>query len=309
MSSKIINIDFENKRKIPNGDFFVSYGDTFPIILSNGIVTTNDGSSTTLASNFTENSQILAIGETIGYYSKIDDCQLFQTNLNSIEECQSTNQSRIDERQGPASFDPDDRLTTLKFEFGEVKIGSQLSEAEKTQLIKLLTTYKDTMGFSGRLGRTHLIEYQIEIDRSQPVHVPPYRVSPQQREDIIKQTKQMLDQDIIEPSRSAWSSPIVLLKKPESKGIGSRFCTDFRQINQLTKNWAYQLPLINDYLRSLSGYKLFTTLDAAQGFYQVPIREEDKEITAFIVPGYGSFQFSHAHGIKMFSDDISSIDG
>jgi hypothetical protein len=81
----------------------------------------------------------------------------------------------------------------------------------------------------------------------------------------------MLDQVVIEPCKSPWSSPITIIKKPEDKGGGYRFVNDYREINKLTKNWAYQLPLVSDYFRSLAGYSVFTSLDANQGFYQIPV--------------------------------------
>jgi hypothetical protein len=101
----------------------------------------------------------------------------------------------------------------------------------------------------------------------------------------------MLDQGVIEPCKSPWSSPIIIIKKSEDKGGGYRFVNDYREINKLTKNWAYQLPLVSDYFRSLAGYSVFTSLDANQGFYQIPVKLEDRDITAFIVPGFGTFRY------------------
>lgn len=49
----------------------------------------------------------------------------------------------------------------------------------------------------------------------------------------------MLDQGVIEPCKSPWSSIIIIIKKPEDKGGGYRFVNDYREINKLTKNWAY----------------------------------------------------------------------
>ena len=52
------------------------------------------------------------------------------------------------------------------------------------------------------------------------------------------------------------------------------------------------MPRVEEYLNSLGNSCYFSTLDAAKGYFQVPIREKDKEITAFIVPGRGSYMFS-----------------
>lgn len=51
------------------------------------------------------------------------------------------------------------------------------------------------------------------------------------------------------------------------------------------------MPLIDDQLDGLAGNKYYTTLDLASGYYQVPIREEDKHKTAFVTPD-GHYEFN-----------------
>ena len=292
MKSRFISVDLESKRLINNSDYLVTNGDNNLLLIPNSLITVTDGSTDVLITNLSNNDQTIQFGESIGFYESINDCTLIDTSLSLIQNQESFSDEILSSgEEGPSLPEPDDFVTTHKFELGEIKLGNHLSNEERTKLIDLLIEYKDVMAFDGHLGLTDLIEYQIDIDRSQPVHVPPYRVSPQQRDDIVKQAKTMLDQGVIEPCRSPWSSPIILVKKPQHKGGGFRFVTDFRQVNKLTKNWIYELPLINDYLRSLSGYKIFCSLDANSGFYQIPVKEEDRDITAFIIPGYGSFRY------------------
>ena len=306
--SKLIDVDFQSKRSIADGVYMITPLKNSGPLLPNTIVSVENGETSVPIMNFSEEPLNLFCGEPIGTFSTTEDYELIETTLsfsetdknkflNSIATIVEQDQGPLAEAQIPTTVveptveDPDDKIITHKFELGEVKIGNQLTEDEQQKLLKLIIDFKDVLAFDGRLGRTRLIQYQIDIDRTNPVHVRPYRVSPQQRSDIIKQAKSMLEAGIIEESRSEWNSPIILMKKSEEKGGGYRFLADFREINKKTKNWCYEIPLISDYLRSLAGYKLFCTLDANQGFYQVPIREKDKEVTSFIVPGYGSFQY------------------
>jgi len=81
-----------------------------------------------------------------------------------------------------------------------------------------------------------------------------------------------------EPSFGPWASPIVLVRKKDGS---IRFCIDFRKLNMKTKKDVYPLPRIDDFLDQVGGIKYISTLDLTSGYHQIPIRDEDKEKTAF----------------------------
>ncbi|GFU24444.1 hypothetical protein TNCV_2264111 [Trichonephila clavipes] len=84
----------------------------------------------------------------------------------------------------------------------------------------------------------------------------------------------MQENDIIEPSSSPWASPIVLVRKKDGS---TRFCVDYRKLNDVTKKDSYPLPRRDDTLDTLSGHKWFSTLDLKSGYWQVEIHPEDRE--------------------------------
>ena len=94
--------------------------------------------------------------------------------------------------------------------------------------------------------------------------------------------EQMLKKGVIRESFSPWCSPVLLVTKKNGK---VRFCIDYRRLNAVTIKESYPLPRIEDTLSALGGCSWFSTLDLAAGFWQTPVKEEDKEKTAFATRG------------------------
>ena len=111
-----------------------------------------------------------------------------------------------------------------------------------------------------------------------PIRAQPYRTGPFKWQIISDQINKMLKMNVIEPSHSARASPVVIVPKKNGK---ARFCVDYRRLNNVTKKDAYPLPRMEDCLDSLGDAKVFTSLDCTAGYWQVPLRKEDREKTAF----------------------------
>ena len=104
----------------------------------------------------------------------------------------------------------------------------------------------------------------------------PYRISLKERELINELINDMLKNKIIRLSESAWSSPVVLIRKKDGS---IRFCVDFRQLNAITENDVYPIPDIEEALKILNGSKVFSSMDVASMYWQIEMVEQDKEKT------------------------------
>lgn len=170
-------------------------------------------------------------------------------------------------------------------------INSCLPESDKKKINKLLQEFSDIFANStSELGKTNLVEHEIDVQGAKPIKCKPYRVSHIEREIINDQINEMLENKIIEPSTSPWGFPVVLTKKKDGK---MRFCVDYRKLNEVTKKCNYPIPNIDDVMTYIGhDSQYYSTLDLTSGYWQVAVKEECKEYTAFIAQGQGQYQFN-----------------
>ncbi len=89
----------------------------------------------------------------------------------------------------------------------------------------------------------------------------------------------MLDQGIIEPCQSSWASPVVLVTKKDDY---TRFCVDYRKVNEVTRKDACLLKQIDDTLDALLGSQYFGTLDLYSGYWHKKMDLKDIDKTVFL---------------------------
>ena len=171
----------------------------------------------------------------------------------------------------------------------EDKLGlfeAELTEVQKKTLDDLLRNYQDVLRDEPGLAKG--VHYVIETGDSLPKRTMPYRICPAWRDAIKKEISTLLEAGIIEPTTSPWSSSIVPIKKPDGS---VRLCIDFRKLNAVTTPDPYCMPLIEDLLDQVGDCGFLSKLDLSKGFYQIPIRMEDRDKTAFCSP-YGKYRFT-----------------
>jgi len=162
----------------------------------------------------------------------------------------------------------------------------EISPSEEQRLAEFLES--ETVSDTGKPGVTNLTEHRIDVGNHAPIKQRYYPVSPKIQEAIYAEVDKMLEADVIEPSKSEWSTPIVMIKKPNGT---YRFCLDFRKLNNVSKKDAYPLPYMNAILDKLRAARYISTIDLSQAYFQIPLENNSRELTAFTVPGKGLFHF------------------
>jgi len=159
-------------------------------------------------------------------------------------------------------------------------------------LTTLCSTYADIFALDNEpISTNNFYEQRIALSDDKPVYIKNYRLPYSLKKEINDQVESMLQRNIIEPSTSAYNSPIILVpKKSNSKNQKWRFCVDYRQLNKRIIPDRFPLPRIDDILDSLGRAKFFSILDLFSGFHQVSIHPDSRDITSFSTDR-GSFRF------------------
>ncbi len=163
-----------------------------------------------------------------------------------------------------------------------------LAAEEVVKLKQLIWDSSDVFSHNNfDLGVFQNVKHDVHTE-GPPIRQPLRRQSPHARQQTFQLVKEMLEHGVVTPSTSPWASPVVLVSKPDGK---TRFCVDYRRLNDATHKDAYPLPRIDDTLDSLGGGKYFSTLDLTSGYWQIALTPDAAEKSAFPTP-FGLFQFT-----------------
>ena len=189
---------------------------------------------------------------------------------------------------------------------------SHLKVNEQEDIKKFLLEFQHL--FPDVPSRTTCMYHDVDVGSAPPRKQHPYRVNPLKLEYLHKEIKYMLENNIIEPSQSEWSSPCVLVPKADGT---FRFCTDFRKLNTVTKTDSYPLPRVEDCIDRVGKAQYVTTFDLLKGYWQIPLTERAKKLSAFVTPR-GLYQYrvmpfgmknAPATFQRMINHLISGMDG
>ena len=155
---------------------------------------------------------------------------------------------------------------------------THLDEKEVNELQKILLKH-ESMWNGFKAGRVISQTATLQVI-GQPIRQKLRHLTAESRDTLEKHLEEMLKAGVIRPSHSPWASCPVFVKKKGTDRL--RLCLDYRQVNERLKADAYPLPLLWDRVQAAAGFNLYICLDLNTAFWNVPLAEESKPVTALI---------------------------
>ena len=160
--------------------------------------------------------------------------------------------------------------------FKDIKLDENLTPLQKADVKDILSEFQRTL--TDVPGRTDVLEHDIRLTDPKPFKVHQYPTPFRAKEAIEKEIETMLEQEIIRPSSSPYCSPITVVSKPDGNIC---LCIDFRKLNAITIFDNEPIPQRYEMVTRLTKAKYFTKLDLTKGYWQIPLKENCKQYTAF----------------------------
>ena len=139
-----------------------------------------------------------------------------------------------------------------------------------------------------KFGRTVDHEMSIRLQPgTKPIRQKLRPLNPEMSRDLKTQLDSWLAAGVVQPSRSAWASPLVPVRKKDGT---TRWAVDYRRLNAVTLPDAWPIPNVSELLMRLGGSRYFSSIDAVAAYHTIPLDEASRELTAFVTP-YGLYEW------------------
>ena len=191
----------------------------------------------------------------------------------------------VEEAEGAAVEEEDKERTTRYWE-QIMKIDlSKLTVEEQNTARQMLWEEREAFAIDADdIGDAKDLELELKTTDENPVQHRYNNIPRHLMGEVKTHIEDLLNREWITHSKSAWSSPLVLVRKKDG---ALRLCCDFRRLNKKTISDKHPLPRVQASLDSLGGSKWFSVVDQSHAYYQ---GSEDRHKTAFVTP-WGLYQW------------------
>ena len=169
------------------------------------------------------------------------------------------------------------------------RIKMNVPEAYKSKYVSLFLKNYDIFSESkSDLGSANNFEHNIRLKSSDPIYRKQFRIPEAHQQSLDRQIDDWVKMGIIEPCFSRYNSPIFIVPKKDGD---FRFVLDYRALNENSLDDRYNMKDVGECIGEIgrAGSSIFSTMDLTSGFWQLPLEEQSRPLTAFTCPGKGQF--------------------
>jgi len=161
------------------------------------------------------------------------------------------------------------------------------STYQKTERIANTQSLILTKDLASKDSLPYVTEHIIATTPCAPIKMRRRELSQQRREAAEKEFSNLLESGIVRRSSSPWAAPLQIITKKDGS---LRICGDYRGLNRVTVPDSYPMPLISDILRRFHDCTIFSSIDLAKAYHQIPVHPESIQKTAVTTP-FGLFEY------------------
>jgi hypothetical protein len=115
------------------------------------------------------------------------------------------------------------------------------------------------------------VEFRIDLaPGATPIARAPYRLAPNELQELSTQLQYLLGKGFIRPSSSPWGAHVLFVKKKDGT---FQMCIDYRELNKVTIKNHYPHPHIDDLFDQLQGSSFYSQIDLRSGYHQLRVRD------------------------------------
>ncbi|KAL2234291.1 UNVERIFIED_CONTAM: Retrovirus-related Pol polyprotein from transposon [Sesamum indicum] len=164
------------------------------------------------------------------------------------------------------------------------KIGASMERNLELMMVAFLRRNADMFAWSASDFKginPEIIVHRLNLDpKAQPVQQRKRAFGAEKNAIIKEEVDKLLKAGYVSEVRyTDWLSNVVVVPKAAGKW---RMCTDFTDLNKACPKDPFPLPRIDQLVDATAGYKLFSMMDAYQGYHQIRMAKEDRTKTSFV---------------------------
>ena len=164
---------------------------------------------------------------------------------------------------------------------------SDLSQAEKRSLYKILLIYKEAFSLGDEIGLCPNMEIELELNDETPFFIRPFPIEENKKDVVDKEMRKDCLLGILKKGMSSYSSSIMLISR-KLTGI-PRIVTDFRHLNSRLVTLQPSILLVRDAIQILgsSGSEVLSLADSRDAYHTLRLSKRSQKFCG-ITPYYGS---------------------